>query len=96
MDKYTIFYSVHYITEPTRVKMKEFPTLQRAQSYYNACRADWYDKALREYEKTINNENYRPRFEDYFKETTHSERDVLSEFSGEIGWTTYQFSLERV
>lgn len=96
MATYILYYSVRYITEPTRVKTKEFDSLARAQRYYNACREDWYGKALSEYEKTINNENYRPRFEDYFRENVNPERDVLCEFGGELGWKTYSFSLERL
>jgi len=96
METYILFYSVKYITEPTRVKSKEFNSLQRAQAYYNACRADWYEKACKEYQQSTNHSDYGRRFEDYFKEYTNPEKDVLAEFGGEIGWTTYNFSLEKV
>lgn len=96
METYVIFYNINSLIAPTKVRSKWFTSLQRAQSYYNICRADWYGKALKEYEETTNNENYRPKFDEFFKESVNPSKDVLSEFGGEIGWTRYRFSLEKV
>ena len=96
MDNFILLYSVRYITQPTRMRSKSFKTEESAINYYNACRADWYDKALKEYEKTVNNEHFRPSFEEYFCERIKPTDDVLREFCGEIGWTRFDFSLERI
>ena len=96
METYVIHYNINTLTAPTRMRSKEFATLQRAQSYYNICRADWYGKALKEYEATTKHGNYAAKFSDYFAESEKPAPDVLSEFGGEIGWTRYWFSLEKV
>ena len=94
MDKYILFYNIDSLAAPTRMRSKSFDDYDRAKRYYEACKKDWQSKAQREFEACARNKNYRPSFDELFKETEHPEPDVISRFAGEVGWTRYSFSLE--
>lgn len=95
METFVIYYNINPLTAPTRMRSKEFTDKTRAERYYAACRADWFDKALKEYEATKQYNGYQPNFDDYFKETEHPDAVTEKMFEGEIGWTRYSFCLAK-
>lgn len=96
METFVIYYNIDSLTAPTRMRSKSFDDYGRAKRYYEACRRDWQSKAQREYEANARNKNYRPNFDELFKETERPEPYVISRFAGEVGWTRYSFSLEVI
>ena len=94
METYILFYHIGSLAAPTRMRSKSFNDYGQAIRYYEACKKDWQSKAQREFEACARNKNYRPSFDDLFKEQEHPEPDVISRFAGEVGWTRYSFSLE--